>query len=75
MWSSKVELDEQKSKNACLAQHNYIVCGAWLKSVIKMMWLVLSVFDWPIIMIGPGGLLLVVPHLFAVQLSGGDAQK
>ncbi len=28
-----------------------------------------SVSDWPIIMIGPGGLLLVVPHLFAVPVS------
>ncbi len=29
----------------------------------------LSVSDWPIIMIGPGGLLLVVPRLFAVRVS------
>jgi len=28
----------------------------------------LSVSDWPIIIIGPGGLLLVVPHLFAVPV-------
>jgi hypothetical protein len=28
---------------------------------INMIWLLLSVFDWSIIMIGPGGLLLVVP--------------
>ncbi len=28
----------------------------------------LSVSDWPIIMIHPGGLLLVVPHLFAVPV-------
>jgi hypothetical protein len=34
-----------------------------------MIYLVLSVSDWPIIMIGPGGLLLVVPHLFAVPVS------
>ncbi len=26
-------------------------------------------FDWPIIMIGPGGLLSVVPHLFVVPIS------
>jgi hypothetical protein len=34
-----------------------------------MIWLLLSVFDWSIIMIGPGGLLLVVSHLFAVPVS------
>jgi hypothetical protein len=31
------------------------------KSVINMMWLVVTVLDCPVIMIGPGGLLLVVP--------------
>jgi hypothetical protein len=31
------------------------------KSVINMIWLLLPGFDWPIIMIGPSGLLLVVP--------------
>jgi hypothetical protein len=36
-------------------------CAPAEKSVINMISLVLSVFDWPIIMIGPGGLLLVVP--------------
>jgi hypothetical protein len=39
------------------------------KSVINMIYLLLSVSDWPIIMIGPGGLLLVVPHLFVVPVS------
>jgi hypothetical protein len=39
------------------------------KSVINMIWLLSFVFDWPIIMIDPGGLLLVVPHLFAVLVS------
>jgi hypothetical protein len=28
----------------------------------------ITVSDWPIIMIGPGGLLLVIPRLFAVSL-------
>jgi hypothetical protein len=56
-----------------------LVCGGWWKaeghcaptqkSVIDMIWLLLSVSDRPIIMIGPGGLLLVVPHLFAVPVS------
>jgi hypothetical protein len=31
------------------------------KSVINMIWLMFSVFDWLIIMIGPSGLLLGVP--------------
>jgi hypothetical protein len=31
-----------------------------------MIWLLLSVSNWPMIMIAPGGLLLVVPHLFAI---------
>jgi hypothetical protein len=34
-----------------------------------MIWLLLSVSDWPIISIGPGGLLLEVPNLFAVRVS------
>jgi hypothetical protein len=34
-----------------------------------MIRLVLGDSDWPIILIGPGGLLLVVPHLFAVPVS------
>jgi hypothetical protein len=49
------------------------------KSVINMIWLPIPLFDWPIIMIRPGGLLLVVPHLFAVPLSvlsvGGVTKK
>jgi hypothetical protein len=36
--------------------------------VINMIWLLLLVSDWPIIMIGPGGLLLVVSNLFAVPI-------
>ncbi len=35
------------------------------KSVINMIRLLLPVFDW----FGPGGLLLVVPHVFAVPVS------
>jgi hypothetical protein len=38
------------------------------KSVVNMIWLLLPVFDWTIIVIGPGGLLLVVSHLFAVPV-------
>ncbi len=39
------------------------------KSVINMIWLLLSVSDWLIIVISPGGLLIVVPHVFGVQVS------
>jgi hypothetical protein len=38
-------------------------------SVINMIGLLLPIFDWLIIMIGPRGLLLVVSHLFAVPIS------
>jgi len=37
------------------------------KRVINMIWLVLNVFDWPIMLICPGGLLLVVPHYLLSQ--------
>ncbi len=39
------------------------------KSVLNMNLLLLSVSDWPIIMIGPGGSLLVVHHLFSVLVT------
>jgi hypothetical protein len=60
-------LDEEKSKYAGLAQKWF-----HLSIIAQLRWLVngtaLSVLDWPIIMIGPGGLLLVVPHQFAVPI-------
>jgi hypothetical protein len=37
--------------------------------VINMIRVLVNVSNWPVIMIGPGGLLLVVPHLFAVPVS------
>jgi hypothetical protein len=33
-----------------------------------MLWLLIPVSDWPIIMIGPSGLVLVVSSLFAVPV-------
>jgi hypothetical protein len=44
------------------------------KSVINTIWLVLSISDWLIMMIGPGGLLLVVPHL-VVSVSWAGLQE
>jgi hypothetical protein len=42
----------------------------WQKSVIiNLIWLLLSVSDWPFMMIGPGGLLVVVSHPFTVSVS------
>ncbi len=41
-------------------------CAPAEKSVNTMSSLLLTVSDWLIVMIGPGGLLLVAPHLFAV---------
>jgi hypothetical protein len=64
-----------------LAQYNSTLCGGRYKaqqqrcapaekSVINMICLLVSVFDSPIVMIGPGGLLLiVVPHLSVVPVS------
>jgi hypothetical protein len=48
------------------------------KSVISMISMLLSVFDWPIMMIGPGGLLLVVCIYFQPlrkNLMGGVPKK
>jgi F0F1-type ATP synthase assembly protein I len=49
------------------------------KSVINMILLLLSVSDWLVIMIGPGGLLLVVPHMLFVvpvfEFYGWECQK
>jgi hypothetical protein len=61
-----------------LAPYN-CTCCPWLvkgaavlapaeKSVTSMIELLLSVSDWPIIMISPGDLLLLVPHLFAITV-------
>jgi hypothetical protein len=44
-------------------------CAPAQKSVTNTSGLLLSVSDRPIIMIGPGGSLLEVPHLFAVPVS------
>jgi hypothetical protein len=51
-----------------LAQHNCIACGGWYMAQQRrcdQTLLIRSVSDRPIVMIGPSGLLLVVPHLFA----------
>jgi len=39
-----------------------------MKTGLSVIWLLLPVFDWPTVMIDPGGLLLVVSHLFAVPV-------
>jgi hypothetical protein len=64
-------------RKLALAQYNCTIYGGWKrrsetwhlqkKSVLYMMCLLLSVSECPIITIGPGGLLLVVLHLFAVH--------
>jgi hypothetical protein len=68
-----------------LARRHCARCRGWQKALctckkkcnIDMISLVLSVFDWHIVMIGPSGLLLVVPHLypFAAPVLLGDLQK
>jgi hypothetical protein len=52
-----------------IAEVQHHRCAPAEKSVINMISLVLSVSNLPIIMIRPGGLLLVVPHLFALPVS------
>jgi len=52
--------------------HKKIEGGSWgivNFGIFKNILFVLTVSDWPIIMIAPGGLLLVVPHVFAVPVS------
>ncbi len=78
-WMKKSQNMPAWLRKMVLAQHNCTVCGGWRnaqgrcapaqKSVISMISLLLSVSHWPIIMIGPGGLLLVVHHLFAIPVS------
>jgi hypothetical protein len=84
MWLQTVTFIAKKSKcagldqeigfsapNSCSlpwmvkAQHS---CVPPKKSVINWTWLRLSISDWLIIMIGPGGLLLVLPTYIQFQL-------
>jgi len=51
MFSEFVEAGKRQRKAVHLLE----------KSVINMIWLLVSGFDWAIRMIGPSGLLLVVP--------------
>ncbi len=78
-WMKKIQRLPVRLKKMVLAQQNCAGCRAWYQvqqwcapakySVLNMIYLLLSVSDWPITMIGPGGLLLVVTHLFAVPVS------
>ncbi len=78
-WMNKSQHLPVWLRQMVLAQHNSAGCRGWRKarqrcapakkSVINMIWLLLSVSDRPITMIAPGGLLLVIPHLFAVPVS------
>jgi hypothetical protein len=77
-----IEIGWRKVKHAGLAQRNGFSpaflhsllrlvkgsCAPARAGVTNMIWLLLPVFDWPTIMIGPCGLLLVVSDLFAVPV-------
>jgi hypothetical protein len=75
------------SNYARLAQHYCTLSGGWWKahqrcpfgekSVINLIWLLITVSDWPITMIGPGGLLLVLPPPICCLSFGfrGGAEK
>ncbi len=75
VWPNKMLLTQRFCKTCCwlligIENGNRYVPE---KSVINMI-LLFPVFDWRIIMIGPGGLLLVVSHLFcspSFRLMGG----
>ncbi len=87
MWRCTLKSGEGKSKFAGLALemvfllHVCSVCWGWLKAqqrcapareeCKKYDLMVIRIFDWSIIMIGPGGLLLVVPSF---SLTGGVAK-
>jgi hypothetical protein len=63
-------LDEESLlKYADLAQHNCTsaVAGKTSSNDVHLSVILLTVSDWPMKMIGPGGLLLLVPLLFDVQ--------
>jgi hypothetical protein len=74
MWPYTLKFDEERSKHVNLAQkngfgltylHSLLKLGKgeeklWpKKNVINMIWMLFLVFYWPIITIGPNGLLLV----------------
>jgi hypothetical protein len=79
MWSYTLKLIDKKSKHVNLGHENgfgstKLHSLGWLvkgveKSVINMIWLLFNVFDWPIIMIGPSGLLLIIPCLCIILVS------
>jgi hypothetical protein len=76
MWPCKLKLDEKQSTVCRLGSGKLFFCYIFAqfaeagemrlleKSVINMIWLLLHVFECPIIIIGTGGLLLVVPTYF-----------
>jgi hypothetical protein len=63
-------LDEEKLKYADLAQHNFTFAVACKTSIndVHLSVILLTVFYWPMKMIDSGGLLLLVPLLFDVQV-------
>jgi hypothetical protein len=84
MWLQTVTFNEKRSKCVSLAQeigfsapNSYTLpwlvkgqnsCAPPQKRVINWTWLGLSISDWSLIMLGPGGLLLVVPTYVGFQL-------
>ncbi len=70
-------MDEDKLKYADLAQHNFTsaVAGKTSSNDVHLSVILLTVFRWPMQMVGPGGLLLLVPLLFDVQVSQWEKKK
>ncbi len=61
-WHTTLKSDEEKSKHVSLAQQNGLAKAVQMPVDCYS----LCDSDWAIIMIGLGGLLLLVSHLFAV---------
>ncbi len=68
VWLSKMVLASISAQSAEVGKRHSKAVHMPEKSVINMIWLLLLVSDWPIITIGPRGLLLEVSDLFAVPI-------
>jgi hypothetical protein len=66
VWLTKVVLAQH---NCSLLVNGVVMLYTWIKECTKYIRLPLSISDSPIIMIGPNGLILVVPHLSAIPVS------
>jgi hypothetical protein len=76
------EAGKKRSSKALHLLKKRVINLIWLlfpillkKRVINMIWLLFPILNWTIIMIGPGGLLLVVPTYLHSSFMGGVVKK